>query len=179
MRDDHPLIPTFTGKRVNPMHLEVEDVDILDIAHHLSMICRYTGATEEHYSVAQHSLIVSAYCPGELKLAGLLHDAPEAYMGDLTHPIKHHTLMGTMFRNVERFNELQIERAFGLRCGYLSHPDVKAVDEMVFDREWETFIDHAPSVDSVMGDKRTPWLLPMTAKSAETMFLNRFDELVS
>lgn len=63
-------------------------IDIYDIAHHLSLICRFTGATREHYSVAQHSLFVSLNVSPENAFAGLLHDAAEAYIGDVSRPLK-------------------------------------------------------------------------------------------
>lgn len=63
-------------------------VDPLDIAHSLSMQCRFNGHTREFYSVAQHCLLVASLVPAEHQLAALLHDATEAYVGDLVRPIK-------------------------------------------------------------------------------------------
>jgi hypothetical protein len=168
VRDDHPLIPTYTGKRIDPMRLDPDDICIEDIAHHLSLLNRFTGATDEAYSVAQHCLVVSAYAPPVLKLPALLHDAPEAYMGDLTHPLKHHSLMGQMFRNIEQVNEIKIEAALGLEAGSLSHPGVKSVDEEVFEMEWAFFIQKRP--------RATPFV-SMDAKRAERMFLIAYDAL--
>lgn len=70
-----------------------EQVSILDIAHALSMICRYTGHAREHYSVAEHSVFVAQHVLEEtgdraLAWAGLVHDAHEAYVGDVASPIK-------------------------------------------------------------------------------------------
>ncbi|WP_236217071.1 phosphohydrolase [Pseudomonas rhodesiae] len=60
----------------------------VDIAHALSRLCRFNGHTRAHYSVAQHSLIVASLVPTEHQLVALLHDAPEAYIGDMTRPLK-------------------------------------------------------------------------------------------
>ena len=90
MRDDLSWIQTYTGKAFWPLDPLPDDVDIRDIAHHLSMICRFAGATREFYSVAQHSVLVSRNVPTEDALWGLLHDATEAYMIDLPRPIKRH-----------------------------------------------------------------------------------------
>jgi len=85
---------THSGRRVHPFDLKREDVDMRDIAHSLSLICRFQGHCPFHYSVAQHSYLVAALLqrdghPVEIQLWGLLHDAAEAYIGDVISPIKH------------------------------------------------------------------------------------------
>ena len=96
---------TYTGRKVYPAELEPQDVDIRDIAHHLSMLCRFTGACRTFYSVAEHSLLVcrllAEVSPDDdrLQLCGLLHDAPEAYLSDLATPLKRQLpLYGAMER---------------------------------------------------------------------------------
>lgn len=79
---------TYTGKQAFPLDLKPEQICIEDIAHHLSLICRFAGACKFHYSVAQHSLLVAQHLPPRLKLAGLMHDAAETYLNDLCRPIK-------------------------------------------------------------------------------------------
>ena len=79
---------TFTGKKFYPLDPRGEDVCIGDIAHHLSLICRFNGATTTFYSVAQHCVLVSEHADPAEHLLALLHDATEAYCGDLIRPIK-------------------------------------------------------------------------------------------
>lgn len=77
-----------SGCLVDPLALEAEDVCIEDIAHRLAMMCRFGGSTRVHYSVAQHSVEVSQRVPSRCALAGLLHDAAEAYLWDVSGPYK-------------------------------------------------------------------------------------------
>lgn len=81
-------IHTFTGKKFYPLDPKVEDISIIDIAHGLSNVCRYGGQCKEFYSVAQHSVLCAIEAPYEYKKWALLHDASEAYIGDIVHPLK-------------------------------------------------------------------------------------------
>lgn len=81
-------LQTFTGRRVDLFAPLPEQIDIEDIAHALAHECRYAGHVREFYSVAQHSVIVSDLCETEDALWGLLHDASEAYLGDVVKPLK-------------------------------------------------------------------------------------------
>lgn len=88
-----PVLRTATGR---DLFLDCPDaVCIEDIAAHLARINRFNGATREPYSVAQHSVWVAGaigFYGGDAatQLAGLLHDAPEAYLGDLPTPVQRH-----------------------------------------------------------------------------------------
>jgi uncharacterized protein len=79
---------THRGVRFDIFNLRAEDIFVEDIAHHLSQINRFGGATPFPYSVAQHSVIVSNMCSADNAMHGLLHDAAEAYIGDLPSPWK-------------------------------------------------------------------------------------------
>ncbi|MGE1153683.1 phosphohydrolase [Pseudomonas kitaguniensis] len=82
------FILTFTGKHFNLYEPDADIIDPRDISHSLAHLCRFNGHTREFYSVAQHSCIVAELVPEEHKLAALLHDATEAYLGDMTRPLK-------------------------------------------------------------------------------------------
>jgi hypothetical protein len=85
-------LQTFTGKLVDVLNPTPEMVDVQDIAHALSMTCRYGGHCRDFFSVAEHSLLVEELgmngVTTQLKLGLLLHDAAEAYIGDIVTPVK-------------------------------------------------------------------------------------------
>lgn len=87
---DGPWIETASGRLFHFQCIDPDEIDIEDIAHALARLCRYTGHVNvEHYSVAQHSILVSNRMHNKLdRLAGLLHDAQEAYIGDVNSPLK-------------------------------------------------------------------------------------------
>lgn len=87
-------ITTYTGKHFDPIDPQEELLELRDIAHSLSLICRANGHMKHFYSVGQHSVA----CAKEAQARGfsarvvlgcLLHDASEAYLSDVTRPIKH------------------------------------------------------------------------------------------
>lgn len=79
---------TYSGRQFWPLCPHVEDVALEDIVHHLAGITRFGGAAPFRYSVADHSRLVSHLAPPELKLAALVHDFAEAYVGDQIRPLK-------------------------------------------------------------------------------------------
>lgn len=81
-------IQTYTGRKFYPLNPAAEDICWVDIAHALSNICRFTGHCSEFYSVAQHCVIASQIVTPKNKLWALLHDASEAYICDVSSPIK-------------------------------------------------------------------------------------------
>ena len=83
-----PAVSTKSGRRVALLNPSPSQIVIGDIAHGLAHQCRFNGQTNKFYSVAQHSVLVASILPRELRLAGLLHDASEAYLGDVVQPLK-------------------------------------------------------------------------------------------
>lgn len=81
-------IQTYTGVAYYPADPRVEDVRLVDIAHALANQCRYVGHCDRFYSVAEHSVYVSQCVPPEHAFAALMHDAEEAYTGDMSRPMK-------------------------------------------------------------------------------------------
>lgn len=100
---------------VNPDHT---DVNVEDIVFGLSRQFRFNGHTKFPYSVAQHSMFVAELMPPELAAYGLLHDAHEAYMGDITSPVKSalHVLGG--YQAIAKLDDIlsaATHKYFGLR----------------------------------------------------------------
>ena len=86
-------IKTYTGVMFDPVQPEAERIDILDIAHALSMLCRANGHFRSFYSVVQHCINCAREAKARgyserVQLACLLHDASEAYLSDVTRPVK-------------------------------------------------------------------------------------------
>lgn len=162
--------PTFTGKQVDPFDMVPDDVCIEDIAHHLSLACRYNGAVPYHYSVGQHSLLVADLlmlhgADPRLELAGLLHDASEAYLGDVTTPIKRNS-MSEGYRKVEWHAMRVVEAVFGLPYGLTEADRVKWADNEALEREWWSLIE--PN-----GLPTPPGVTEMRPRNVEDAFLLR------
>lgn len=104
---------TYTGKKILLSQFNVDDIDIEDIAHALSRICRYNGHCEHFYSVAEHSVYVSECCNPEDAKWGLLHDAVEAYIGDMIRPLKYKLSMAPYLEIEDRLQKVVAEK-FGL-----------------------------------------------------------------
>jgi uncharacterized protein len=118
---------TYTGKEFYPLHPDPEDINIKDIGHALSNVCRFTGHVSQFYSVAQHCVLVSQICEPENALCGLLHDASEAYLSDIARPVKY-TKQMEGYREIEAVLEKAICEKFG--TPYPMTKDVKYADDM-------------------------------------------------
>lgn len=90
---------TASGRRFWPLDPRPQDFCIEDIVHSLSNIVRFNGHAQRQLTVAQHSVFVSEQVPGDCAFLGLLHDAPEAYTGDMISPLK--AVLGSAFTDME------------------------------------------------------------------------------
>ncbi len=88
MSKEFTKIVTMSGATIDPLNPHREDINIEDIAHALSLTCRFSGHTRFFYPVARHCMMVADFLPSPFKLYGLLHDAAEAYLTDIPRPFK-------------------------------------------------------------------------------------------
>lgn len=168
-----PWLETLTSKRFCPLSPTPEQIDIRDIAAGLSGQGRYAGQMITGYTVAQHSLLCSEYVEEGYELHALLHDAAEAYIGDVPTPVK--TLCPAL-QEVERRIQLAIARKWAL--GSLEPAPVRWVDKQILAAE----IEYLRPMQLTW--ERIPLLeLPLThirvmqRAEAEAAFLARFEEL--
>lgn len=171
-------IQTFSGGQVWPLDLRPGEIHIVDIAHSLSMQCRFNGHTSEFYSVAEHCCHVHDLLPAPLKRAGLLHDASEAYLCDLPRPLKKSPGFGTLYQAVERELEATIAARFGFDFPYASA--VHDADARLLATEAAQLMSPLhpawPDYGAPVGGLILPCWIPARAR---TEFLNRFAGLES
>lgn len=198
-------IETYTGKRVTPANMSEKDLDIEDIAHSLALQCRFTGHCKKFYSIAEHSVRVagvvtkllledklrkatdptSVSVPSDVFIAsdyttilgGLLHDAHEAYTGDLATPLK-----DARRKEIEDTIQGKVVNRFGLAgvdSSVISRADkimlaTEAVYLMKDVEGWE--LEEQP-LDVKYEPSKV--FTPAEWSRAEEMFLARFKELVA
>lgn len=147
-----------------------------NIAHALANLCRFTGHCR-FYSVAQHCRHVSFLVPREHAFAGLMHDASEAFIGDLSRPLK--DTLDVVSPGTIRMIEDRIHAALAKRYGFEFpfHPSVKVADNIAVVTERRDAIDRnrEPWPDMPEPDPMPQAALP--PELAERMWLERFREL--
>lgn len=153
---------------------ETNEIKIEDIAHGLAHTCRFGGQCKAYYSVAEHSVLVSQVVP-EAGLAALFHDAAEAFVGDMTTPLKH--LLPEFARIEERIERAIFEQ---FEIEWPPPPSVKSADYSVMAAEQVTLMPpdtnewlNAANISPANVEIR--YLDPMTAR---TLFMDRYAELL-
>lgn len=165
-------LQTTTGRAFDLLDPRPEDVDIIDIAWSLGRQCRYLGHTHVAYSVAQHSVLVSEALPPELRLLGLMHDAAEAYVGDMPKPLK---ALLPEFSVIEDRIWRAIAERFDLPA--VIPAEVKRVDTRILADEHLWLMGPSPRdwcpPEPALGIRIDPW----GPDHAARVFQQRFDDL--
>jgi hypothetical protein len=177
-----PDILTYSGTYFNYLTPAQSAIDIGDIAHALSNLCRFAGHTRRFYSVAQHSVLVSMLVPPEYALAGLLHDAAEAYMVDIPKPLK---MILPDYQVLEEHVERAVMDRFGL--AYPHHAEVKRADLLALYMEQRDLMaphEDTWDVEELYAECDPPELVnqpiyPWMPDNAEIDFMTRWFELTN
>lgn len=183
-----PLIRTYSGLMVNPLDLSIDDIKIQDIAHHLACCNRFCGGVTSPINVAAHSLLVTRIVESfteepDVLLKALLHDAAEAYLGDVTKWLKQSDAM-TGYRAAEESAQQIIMNRY---CLSYDMPDIiEKADRIAVtfegkrgfrDKDWPGIPDKYPPLTEqqlmVIGD----WDPFLGWWSAKHEFLKTFNRL--
>jgi hypothetical protein len=174
--ENEAWIQTYSGRRFNPTNPVVDAIVIQDIAHSLSMQCRFSGHVKNFYSVAQHSVLVSYICDSADALWGLLHDASEAYLVDIPRPLKY---SGKMDAYLEFENNMQQAICKRFYLPSQEPKSVKIADKQLLSTE----------ARDLMGELHPDWALPceplpfkieaLSQPEAKHLFMRRFYELTN
>ena len=175
-----PYLQTVSGKFFNPFEPDPEQLDIGDITRALANVCRFGGHCRSFYSVAQHSVIVSELVEqrgGDVEdvFAALMHDASEAYLGDMPHPIKHRSALGAAFKEAEAQLEQVIAERFRIKPGVA---EIKRLDRALLATERRALSGenwHWPELDGV--EPLDLELVAWPPDEAARRFAARFAEL--
>jgi hypothetical protein len=144
---------TSRGRALDLLDPRPDDVDLTEIGRSISHLCRYNGCVRRFYSVAEHSVLVSRWLAAEypnlpeLRVAGLLHDAAEAYTGDITWPVQDLLFRGEYGRHVRNaYHDMQrrLDRLIcdlvGIDVSWLHHDLVRQADLRILLDEREALL---------------------------------------
>jgi len=186
MTFDAGWIHTHSNHQVWPLEA-AGTVTLIDIAHSLSHVCRFGGHTREFYSVAQHSVLASQLIAPEFAAWGLMHDAAEAYLGDITRPLKR-CLWANLAQDEDaihvykHINQIEadlqqhIANVFGLTWP-APWCEIDPVDSALLHSERRVLLGPAPAEWGPKVEYPAVCIKPVSSKEAKQMFLARAKEL--
>lgn len=186
-------VETFSGEWVDTRLPRPSTIRLEDIAHALSQVCRFGGHCAEFYSVAEHSVFVSRRLERQgygrrMQMAGLLHDAAEAYLGDVPRPLK--PLLGEAYEQLSEQMDYAIGQALDIDDMLFHDPAVKSADNWALlvearfllpskgvnwaGSELDAWAIHDAPSRIVVPDY---WRGGLPSDQAERMFIHRYKEL--
>lgn len=180
----HDWILTRSGRVFFPLSPRAGDVAIEDIAHGLAIESRWGNQCEEPFSVAQHCVHASEIAeamglPRGVQFAALLHDASEAYLGDMVSPMKRFM---PDYKTAERGVEAVIYEVFGVSALDRTHPAIKTIDLRLRRSERDVLMPRPPDGYQLdPSEEVEPWpgleIVPWPWRPARDRFLERFADL--
>lgn len=186
-------VVTVSGKRIYLENPDPAMINIMDIAHGLSNICRFHGQTRTLYTVAEHCVLVASMMQPyrNYQLAALLHDAEEAYLGDTPQPFKQ--LVNRASHGLVEYVHAKLTNTIlagllGENHRFTDHiwHEVEAVDKQIAIHEMETYCAEN-FYDRVMDDPKYPRFQshqiqlgePLSPKEAKIEFLQCYGALMT
>ena len=146
---------------------------IFEVGYALSNLCRFTGHVDEFYSVAQHSVLVSRIVPPHLAYEGLMHDCAEAFIGDMSAPLKR---LMPQYKELEKAIEMAIFPRLGL--SYPSPAEIKSADLVALATEKRDLFSTQRQWNELSGiEPLAEKIVPLSPKSAYRLFMERHSEL--
>ena len=177
-------IQTYSGKKITIRHSEDNEYTLIDIAHALSLQSRFVGHTEKLYSVAQHSVIVSQVMPPQTpiktKLIALLHDASEAYLGNVSRPLKRFLIH---YRDIEEAMQAGIYKYYDLEPTAEELEMVKFYDNCVLAIEYKQLMQQVQTLYWNVLDPPTVLtniiIMPVPSDQACLLFKREYNSLIN
>lgn len=167
------MIELYSGKQIELGRVQPSEIDIFDIAHSLANQCRFAGHVKTFYSVAQHSVRVAKALPPDLQLVGLMHDAPEAYIGDIMGPLKNklkdlQAIEQNVWRAIAKRYDLPIEIP----------SDVFSADELAYYTECYELRPNTSFRTALNPKTLLPFEDPLPPRDAAVVFIETFHRLI-
>lgn len=165
---------TYTGQKFTLPEVDPDAINIEDIAHSLSLQCRFGGHVKKFYSVAEHSVLVSRMVPRDLAITGLFHDASEAYLTDVTSPVK---VLLPEFKELEKIIEKALADCLGFK--YPFPPVIKYTDLRMLATEKYQLMGDSP--DRWICDDLEPYRITLKCLdpvAAKVAFYERLHEII-
>ncbi len=174
------IVRTYSGRLFNCTDVDPSKFDIVDIAHSLSMQCRFNGATRKFFSVAEHCVVGSHLVEPACALGYLLHDGSEGYISDIIHPLK---VELPEYLELEDHLQGELERHFGIdKLNAQQRAHIHACDKWSARREGEALIhDYTERYPVPIFQPRHHFdyaACGLAWQDAKVAFLRRYAELI-
>ncbi len=173
------VMNTYNKRIFDPWNITCDDIDIIDIAHALSLLCRGCGHVNFFYSVGLHCLncATEAKARGyskDLQLACLLHDASEAYISDIIRPVKIHL---TQYQQLEDKIISTIYDHFKLQLSAANKQLIKEIDDQMLANEMPIIFSSC-QLEKIPKLACTPTIKEMPFKDVEQQYLDTYQLLI-